>query len=118
MDLDWIDVQEILPVLHSTLVHLLKRPVTLCYELWQQPLAEPEIERVPVSSCMFSSIGFDAERRTLQVEYNNGSLYCIEDVPAQTYGALMKAENLDQYYRDNISNCHRMKQIGKLTPIG
>lgn len=102
----------------ANLIQTLKRSVIVCYELWHAPLTEPEIDRTLVCSCMVSSIGYDPARRVLQVEFNNGGLYRVDDVPAQTYRALMRAQNFDHDFRQNILNRFDLTKIGSVTPMG
>lgn len=105
-------------MLLSTVIQTLKRPLMECYELWREPLSEPEIERRLVSSSIFSSIGYDRKRRALQVEFTNGHLYRIDEISAKTYGALIQADNFDRYYRENIQQRFEMTKIGTLMQMG
>jgi hypothetical protein len=47
--------------------------------------------RTVVESSSIRSIGFDARRGLLEVEFHNGRLYHYFDVPAAAYRALMRA---------------------------
>lgn len=105
-------------MLRSIVIQTLKRPMAVCCELWHQPLSEPEIERTLVCSCMFSSVGFDTQRRALEVEFRNGYLYRIDNVSAETYLALVQAKNFDRYYREHILNRFEMTKIGAVPPMG
>lgn len=105
-------------MLHSIIIQTLKRPLLVFYELWREPLSEPEIERMLICSGILSSIGYNAQRRALQVEFTNGHLYRIDDVSAHTYKALMQAENFDRYYREYIKYRYKITKIGALMPMG
>lgn len=105
-------------MLHSIVIQTLKLPASLFGDLWRPSISEPEIERTLVCSSMVSSIGFQTGKRALQVEFNNGFLYRVDDISFQTYRALMQAENFDRYYRDNILHRFEMTKIGALMPMG
>ncbi|NRB03980.1 MAG: KTSC domain-containing protein [Rhodobacteraceae bacterium] len=102
----------------SVALQSLKRFMNACNDLWCPSLTEPEIERALVCSCMISSIGFDSARQALQVEFCNGHLYRVDEVPAETYEALMQAENFDRHYRENILGHFEIEKIGVLMPLG
>ena len=48
----------------------------------QQPDLEVVIDRYPVESSNIVSAGYDAETRTLEVEFSNGGVYRYGDVPS------------------------------------
>ena len=102
----------------SVVLQSLKRSMKACYDLWCPPLTEPEIERAHVCSSMISSVGFDPARQALQVEFSNGHLYRVDEVPAETYDALMQAESFDWYYRNYILGHFESEKIGILMPLG
>ncbi|MFK7878210.1 KTSC domain-containing protein [Roseobacter sp.] len=96
----------------------LKRPAGALHGVWEKPLPEPEIEREIVHSSFLTTIGYDTTRNAIQVEYKNGCLYRIDGVPEQTYGALKKADNFDQFFREQILNQFEMTKTGTLMPMG
>jgi hypothetical protein len=55
-----------------------------------------------VESSMIHAVGYDPEKRILQVVFNSGRVYGYEDVPPEEYEGLMAAESKGQYMRANI----------------
>jgi hypothetical protein len=53
------------------------------------------MNRTPVSSSNIASIGYDSRTHTLEVEFNNGSVY--HGVPADIYQGLMGAPSHGEY---------------------
>lgn len=90
---------------------------SICYERYANPLTEPQIERDPVHSACITAIGYDPARQCLQVEYRNGLLYRVDNVPDRTYQALMAAEDFDLYFRHRICPGHDMTRIGQVMPV-
>lgn len=61
------------------------------------------MERTPVQSSNVSSIGYDLDSSTLEVEFLNGSVYQYFGVPESVFGGLMNAPSkgtfLDQFVK-------------------
>ncbi len=60
------------------------------------------IAMIPVESSMVDSVGYDEERRLLQVMFTSGQVYCYEDVPPEVFQGLLEAESKGQYMRTHI----------------
>ncbi len=56
------------------------------------------MDRVPVVSTTMTSVGYDAETRTLEIEFTGGALYQYFDVPEEIYQELMAAESKGTYF--------------------
>lgn len=65
------------------------------------------MERKPVSSSNISSIGYDANTQTLEVEFNNGNIYQYFDVPQNLYDGLMAADSKGQFLSTQIKGNYR-----------
>ncbi|MBQ3646536.1 MAG: KTSC domain-containing protein [Synergistaceae bacterium] len=63
------------------------------------------LERIPVKSSDLKSVGYDSEKRLLEVEFLNKSIYQYSRVPQTVYNELMnanhKGEYFSRYIRDN-----------------
>jgi hypothetical protein len=69
------------------------------------------MERISVSSSNLSSIGYDADSQTLEIEFHNGRLYQYAGVPEGEYEGLMSAASQGIYFNANIKNnypCSRL----------
>jgi len=60
------------------------------------------MKREDVDSSMIVSVGYDAEERILEVEFDGGKIYQYFDVPQEEYAGLMDAESKGQYMLGNI----------------
>jgi hypothetical protein len=58
--------------------------------------------RTPVNSSNLVSIGYDAERKVLEIEFNTGSVYQYNGVPESVYRGLMSASSHGQYFDQEI----------------
>jgi hypothetical protein len=56
------------------------------------------MNREPVQSSALSSIGYDAETETLEVEFTSGSVYRYLHVPSVVAAELRNAESRGRYF--------------------
>ncbi len=56
------------------------------------------MQRARVNSSSLRSVGYDPERRVLEVEFSNGSLYQYEGVPGEIVRELLAADSLGTYF--------------------
>ncbi len=69
------------------------------------------MERTRVRSSNISSIGYAADTRTLEVEFNSGSIYQYSRVPESVYNALMGARSHGSYFNDHIRDTYPTRQV-------
>ena len=62
------------------------------------------IQRKSVVSSNLSSMGYNPIIQTLEVEFNNGSVYQYFKVPQKVYRELESADSLGRYFSKNIRN--------------
>jgi hypothetical protein len=62
------------------------------------------MERIPVSSRNLSSVGYDADSQTLEIEFNHGGVYQYAGVPEGEHQGLMSADSLGKYFNANIKD--------------
>jgi len=55
-----------------------------------------------VDSTSLRTVGYDAERQLLQVEFHNRSIYHYFEVPATVYQELMQAPSKGAYFNRSI----------------
>ena len=70
------------------------------------------INRTTVSSSNLNSIGYDVKTRTLEIQFNEGSIYQYYQVPQEIYAGLMKAESHGQYFSAVIRGAFQSSKIG------
>lgn len=56
------------------------------------------MNRMPVSSSNLHSVGYDAESRTLEVEFLNSGIYRYSGVPVSVHAGLMSASSHGAYF--------------------
>lgn len=74
------------------------------------PLQQP-IAMLPVNSSMANALGYDNERKILQVEFNSGSVYQYEGVDRDTWESLQTADSTGRFFNSEIKGsyqCHRV----------
>lgn len=67
--------------------------------------------RQPVESSNLKSVGFDAERQVLEVEFLNGAIYQYDGVPPSVHTQLMSASSHGSYFSANIQNVYPYRRV-------
>jgi len=67
--------------------------------------------RQPVSSSNISSIGYDSESQTLEIEFRSGDIYQYFMVPESTYNALMSASSHGSFFHHHIKDRYQWRKI-------
>ena len=57
-----------------------------------------------VSSSNLSSVGYDDRTETLEVQFQNGSIFQYHGVSAETHKQLMQAGSVGGFFSSNIKN--------------
>lgn len=60
------------------------------------------IERTSVASSTIASVGYDAEKQILEIEFQHGAIYQYLDVPKEVYDGLMNAGSKASYFMNEI----------------
>ena len=69
------------------------------------------MRRQVVSSTNISEIGYDSDRRTLEVAFKSGTVYQYFDVPERIYEDLIRASSIGQYLNTNIKGQYRYARV-------
>jgi KTSC domain-containing protein len=69
------------------------------------------MEMKKVSAGKLRAIGYDATRRSLRVEMDNGDIIEYSGVPQETYRRLSAASAMWSYFRDNIEEEFSGKRV-------
>lgn len=70
------------------------------------------MDRIAVQSSNISSIWYNEETETLEIEFLNWSVYEYKNVPLVVYEALMSAPSHGVYLNAYIKNVYPYEQIG------
>ena len=60
------------------------------------------MNRTPVSSSHLTSVGYDQNTLTLEIEFKDGSVYQYFDVPEMVHQQLMQADSKGTFLQANI----------------
>lgn len=69
------------------------------------------MERTRVSSSNIYSIGYDASTSTLEIQFNNGSIYQYSNVPYSIYQELMGASSHGEYLHAYVKGTYQYRRI-------
>jgi hypothetical protein len=67
--------------------------------------------RKPIDSSVVASVGYDRERRVLEVELTSGTVYQYLDVPPKDYMAFLAAESQGRFYNQTIKPNYEFRQV-------
>ena len=60
------------------------------------------IKRIPVISSNIASVGYDAVKMILEIEFHHGAVYQYLDVPEKVYEELMSSPSQGAYFMNEI----------------
>jgi hypothetical protein len=69
------------------------------------------MNRVAVKSKMLRSVGYEAEKKILELEFEAGTVYRYYDVPEFTFRALMHADSKHAFFTASIEGRYRCEEI-------
>jgi hypothetical protein len=69
------------------------------------------MRRERVSSTSIASVGYDAEARTLEVEFHTGRLYQYTGVPPRVHEELVHADSVGAYFNANIRPIYPYRSV-------
>lgn len=69
------------------------------------------IKRISVVSSNIASVGYDAEKKILEIEFHHGAIYQYFDVPKEVYDGLMGAESKGSYYFHTVKEKYKYENL-------
>ena len=69
------------------------------------------MEMKPVKSSYLKSVGYDAEKAELRIEFNSGAIFDYFDVTPGEYDSLVYAESIGRHFSHNIKLQHSFKKF-------
>ena len=69
------------------------------------------MERTPVTSSNIASVGYDTDSQTLEIEFNNGTIYQYFDVSEQVFNELKGAGSVGGYLAAHIKGVYRYSRV-------
>ena len=81
------------------------------------PLAaqQGEIKRKPVESSVLATVGYDAGKRVLEIEFHSGAIYRYLEVPEEIHRRLIAAESKGHFFGANIRDKFRSERVKNRT---
>jgi ATP-dependent DNA helicase RecG len=69
------------------------------------------IERIPVASSNITSVGYDDNKKILEIEFHHGDIYQYIDVPKRIFEKLVNASSISAYFFHNIRDEYKYQKI-------
>jgi hypothetical protein len=69
------------------------------------------VQRTPVQSRAIVSAGYDAEQRTLELEWKNGRVYQYFEVPQGTFEWLLRAHSKGAFFSRMIDQRYAFREV-------
>ncbi len=69
------------------------------------------MNRTSVTSSNVTSVGYDANTLTLEVEFSNGSVYQYFDVPETVYGELLTSASVGRYLNAEVKQSYSFTRL-------
>ena len=70
-----------------------------------------EVNRIPVASSNLASVGYHLETQTLEIEFNDGSVYQYFDVPERIHETLIDASSKGSFLNSAIKGVYRYAKL-------
>ena len=71
------------------------------------------MDRVPVTSSVIASIGYDPATNTMDVEFRTGRLYRFFGITRAVHKALISADSIGRHFNAEIRNRFPCREIGR-----
>jgi hypothetical protein len=71
------------------------------------------MERAAVKSSHIKAVGYNAETKTMEVEFMNGGVYEYPGVPESEYVAMVGAESVGSYFGKKIRPAFKGRRAGE-----
>jgi len=68
--------------------------------------------REPVASSNIASVGYDAPSETLEVEFQNGTVYQFYNISQGIYDQFMEASSKGKFFSTYIKNAYPYSRVG------
>ena len=75
------------------------------------PAACEPLAMQPVNSSMAKAIGYDCDRQTLQIEFNNGSVYQYTQVEQETWESLQTTDSTGRFFNSEIKGNYHCQRV-------
>lgn len=73
--------------------------------------ADAEPKKIEVKSSVLTTVKYDENAKTLDVEFHSGAVYRYADVPAETFQNLLSAKSKGRYFGAHIRKCFAAERL-------
>ena len=60
---------------------------------------------------MLYAVGYDKDKKELEVVFRSGKIWVYEDVPKDVYKELLESSSIGSFMRDSIIDCYSDYQL-------
>lgn len=65
----------------------------------------------PVKSSNINAVGYDADKKELQVEFKGGGVYAYDEVPPEVHEALAAAESVGKHFHAHVKDKYKTRRL-------
>ena len=76
------------------------------------------MEREPIGSSSLTSVGYDEDTKTLEVEFPSGAIYRYSEVPPAFYVALLEGKSPGRFFSYHIRDAFACEAVEPSRPAG
>ena len=69
------------------------------------------MDRIKVVSSNIASVGYSVEKKVLEIEFVNETIYRFFDVPLGVHAGLLGARSVGQFFHANIKNKYQFSKL-------
>ena len=69
------------------------------------------LKHKPVQSSNIDSVGYDPEKKILELRFKGGGLYAYKGVPQTEHDGLMTSDSIGSYFHANIKNAYKFEKL-------
>lgn len=69
------------------------------------------LERLSVTSRILRSVGYNEEKKIMEIEFTSGLVYQFLGVPPKIYADLMRSAEIGKYFSEKIRPKFQSKQV-------
>lgn len=69
------------------------------------------MERIRIHTPNLRAVGYDAERRLLEIEFNDGSVYQYERVAPDLHRRFMASQSKRSFFEDHIEEVYTRRRL-------
>lgn len=71
------------------------------------------MEREPVASSTLKSVGYDSDRKRLEIEFRSLAVYAYSGVPSWAYEGLVIARSKGRYFEARIRDRYAFERVSE-----